>query len=171
MIEEKIYLMGFMSSGKSSLGKKLARHLDRKFIDLDQAIEAKRNSSISQIFKEEGEEVFRRYEAEQLKSIPEADQEMVIALGGGTPCFGDNLDYVKANGTSIYLRVSEDILIGRLRQKKASRPLIAELTDDEIADFVQNELKLREPFYFQADYILATDNPKVESVLELLNLS
>ena len=171
MIEEKLYLMGFMSSGKTSLGKKLARHLNRKFIDLDQQIEAEHQQTIPQIFEEEGEEAFRSYETQQLKAIPEKDQEMVISLGGGTPCFGDNLDYVKANGTSIYLRLSEDILIGRLRQKKSSRPLIAQLSDGEIADFVRNQLKLREPYYLQADYILASDHPKVESVLDLLKLS
>lgn len=171
MIEEKVYLMGFMSSGKSSLGQKLARQLDRSFIDLDQFIEAELKRSIPQIFEEEGEQAFRKYESQQLRSIPKEDQELVISLGGGTPCFADNLDYVKTQGTSIYLRVSEDILIGRLRQKKASRPLIAELSDEQIADFVRTELKKREPYYLQADYILASDHPKVESVLELLNLS
>lgn len=171
MIEEKVYLMGFMSSGKSRLGQKLARQLDRSFIDLDQFIEAELKRSIPQIFEEEGEQAFRKYESQQLRSIPKEDQELVISLGGGTPCFADNLDYVKTQGTSIYLRVSEDILIGRLRQKKASRPLIAELSDEQIADFVRTELKKREPYYLQADYILASDHPKVESVLELLNLS
>lgn len=171
MIEEKLYLMGFMSSGKSSLGKKLARYLNRTFIDLDQAIETEHKRPIPQIFREEGEEIFRKYEAQQLRSIPETDQEMVIALGGGTPCFDDNLDYVKTQGTSIYLRVSEDILIGRLRQKKANRPLIADKSVEEIGKFVRDELKKREPFYLQADYILASDHPKVESVLELLKLS
>ena len=171
MIEEKIYLLGFMSSGKSKLGKKLAQHLDRKFIDLDQYIEKEVGRSISQIFKEEGEDGFRKYESQYLMSIPEEDQELVISLGGGTPCFADNLDYIKSQGTSIYLRVSEDILIGRLRQKKASRPLIADKTDEEIADFVRSSLQLREPYYLQADYILASDNPKVESILELLKLS
>jgi shikimate kinase len=171
MIEGKIYLMGFMSSGKSSLGKKLARHLNRTFVDLDQRIEAELGRSIPEIFKEEGEEAFRKYEAQQLTSIPEVDQQMVISLGGGTPCFGDNLDYIKAQGSSVYLRVSEDILIGRLRQKKASRPLISDKSDEEIAEFVRQTLRKREPYYLQADYILASDHPKVESVLNLLKLS
>jgi len=171
MIEEKLFLMGFMSSGKSSLGKKLAHRLDRRFIDLDKQIEKASQRTISRIFEEDGEEVFRRLEAEQLRSIPEEDQELVISLGGGTPCYGDNLDYLKAQGSSVYLRVSEEILIGRLRQKKAKRPLTAKLTDAELADFVRRELSVREPYYFQADYILASDNPSVESLTDLLNLS
>jgi len=171
MTEGKIYLMGFMSSGKSSLGKKLSRQLDRTFIDLDQQIETQAGRSIPELFASEGEQAFRAFEAEQLRNISEADQEMVISLGGGTPCFHHNLDYLKAQGTSIYLRVSEEILIGRLRQNKTQRPLITELSDEQIAEFVRKELKLREPFYLQADYILASDNPKVESLMELLKLS
>ncbi len=162
-----IFLMGFMSSGKSRLGKKLAKKLAVPFIDLDKEIEIKEGKSIPQIFEERGEAGFRKLEAKYLRELP-LKELIVIALGGGTPVFEDNLSFILKNGTSIYLKVEPKYLIGRLKEKSAKRPLISDLNETELSDFVTNTLKLREPYYEKASFVLASNKPTSNEIIHLI---
>ena len=164
-----VFLMGFMSSGKSRLGKKLAKKLDAPFVDLDKEIESKEGKSISQIFEESGEDAFRQLEAQYLRDLTLNDTS-IIALGGGTPIYNNNIEFIVENGISIYLKVEAKYLIGRLKEKSAKRPLISKLNEIELSDFVNRTLKVREPFYEKATYVLASNNPTVNEILNLIQL-
>ena len=167
MISKPIYLMGFMASGKTKTGKRLAKRLKIPFIDLDAVIESAVNQSISNYFKAKGENAFREMESHCLRQLP--IEASVISLGGGTPCFAKNLDYIKINGKSIYLKKSPELLIGRLREKKTKRPLVANLSDTELKKYVKESLKERERFYLQADHIIDFDKTSVNELVELAN--
>lgn len=160
-----------MSSGKSSLGKKLARLLEVDFIDLDNKIIEVEGKSISQIFNQNGEAYFRKIEAKMLSSITKNTQA-VVALGGGTPCFGSNIEYINKVGLSLYLEVPVKVLLGRLKTKSKTRPLIANLTSEELSIFVKEQLKERSPFYKQADVIFFSENkPRTKELLKALSLN
>ena len=158
-----------MGSGKTSIGKKLAKQLNLEIFDLDQFIEEKYNQSISEIFEVRGELEFRKMEFDSLLELSKK-KNCVIALGGGTPCFEKNMKLIKSSGTSIYLKLDKAILIGRLRLKKAKRPLIANLNDEAISKLVHQKLNEREAFYNQADYTLENNHPKAKMILECLKL-
>lgn len=156
MINRNIYLIGFMASGKTSVGRKLAARLNMEFIDLDQRIEEEERQSITVIFKEKGECYFREVESKVLRSFSES-KSCLIALGGGTVCYSSNIDQVNQNGLSIYLKRSNMRLLGRLRQKRSKRPLIANLSDDELKAFIDDKMKERASFYEQAQLIIDAD--------------
>ena len=158
-----------MASGKTSKGKKLARKLEVDFIDLDEEIERKEGQSITTIFEVKGEAYFRQLEADVLRRIPETTKA-VIALGGGTPCFHENMKYVNEHGTSIYVKRAATTILGRLRQNKAKRPLVANLTDEELKVFISENLKKREAFYTKAKLIFDADARKWTDLLEELAL-
>jgi len=170
MSRENIFLIGFMSSGKSKIGRQLAKKLNRSFLDLDQEIERKEGRSIAEIFEQEGEEAFRLLESAALNEIAE-DASLVLALGGGTPCFNDNLVIIKEKGTSVYLKVDPGILIGRLKQDIGKRPLIKDLNQEQLSEFVNTKLQEREDFYEKADHVLEDNNPTPAKLIELLKLS
>lgn len=167
-MDQTIFLIGFMGSGKTSVGKKLANKLEREFCDLDRFIEEKEGKSISEIFREIGESGFRELESMYLRELANR-QNAVIALGGGTPCFSDNIEFIKSNGISIYLKLDESILVGRLRTNKTKRPLIAKKSDQEISDFVRETLEKREPFYNQANHVLESNHPNGKQIVSILN--
>lgn len=170
MSQPNIYLLGFMSSGKSKIGRKLAKRLNRKFLDLDAVIRQMSGKSIPQIFEQDGEDFFRHLESKALKEI-QPNEGLVIALGGGTVCNEDNLAHVKRSGISVYLKIHAEILIGRLRQNIGERPLLQNLSTDQLAIFVREKLALREKYYAQADCILELDNPEAKDVEQILGLS
>lgn len=159
-----IVLIGFMASGKSSQGKKLARKLQLGFTDLDTVIEQREKKSITQLFAEKGEVYFRVLETEVLKEVLQ-NRNQVISLGGGTVCHSNNMAMVNASGTSIYLKKSEAQLLGRLRQNKEGRPLVANLNDEELKSFIAKKLKERAPYYEQAHLILEKDDVKTKDLL------
>lgn len=159
-----------MASGKTSKGQKLARKLNIPFIDLDQKIEAQENQTISNIFKKEGEEYFRQVEAKVLRALPN-NLEGVIALGGGTPCFHGNIEYINNYGITVYLKRSESRILGRLRQSKQKRPLVANLSDDQLKEFISNNLFQRTPFYEKADVIFDADDKKLSDLIKVLKSS
>lgn len=162
-----IYLIGFMACGKSKVGKRLAKELNLDFIDLDDQIEMDAEKSITDIFEREGEKVFRKMEQTALKQT--AGKRAIVALGGGTVCYFDNMNFVKENGTSIYLNVSKEKLYGRLRRNKNSRPLVRDLSDEELKQFVDYKLKERERFYLKADFDLSEEQQSVNSILKLID--
>jgi len=168
----KIVLLGYMASGKSSIGKRLSKKLSLSFIDLDDYIIEKEKMSISDVFKKKGEIYFRRIESKYVKEILSKDGNFVLSLGGGTPCYGNNMEEINKKDTvSIYLQGSIPTMVKRLIKKKSKRPLIASLEDDKIPEFVAKHIFERLPFYEQAKIkIKIDDKTKKELATELEKL-
>lgn len=141
-----IYLIGFMGSGKTTMGRQLAEELAYSFVDLDEYIEEKCNKTISEIFKELGENEFRKIERSALTDSF-GFKDTIIATGGGTPCYFDNMTLINKNGLSIYLEIDVHTLVKRLRNSPVERPLIKNKTEKELSDFIFEKLQEREPFY------------------------
>ena len=149
----RIFLIGFMGCGKTTLGKKLAKHLNYTFIDLDSYIEKTTNKTITEIFENKGEKKFRIIEKESLMEVCKKDN-LVIATGGGTPCFFDNMQKILDNGKAIYLKMEIEDLLERLETEKSQRPLIENKSAKELENFIRNKLSEREHFYKKSNYIL-----------------
>ncbi len=165
----KIVLLGYMGSGKSTVGKSLAEKLKLTFIDLDDYIESHLNTSISQIFAEMGEIYFRRKEHQFLKEVLEKNEDLVIALGGGTPAYSNNMDLVLGHTENVfYLRLSIAKLAERLKAGKDQRPLIAHLPDIELPEFIGKHLFERSPFYNRATHTLEADKLDATALLEAI---
>jgi shikimate kinase len=161
-----------MASGKSSIGKRLSKKLSLRFLDLDDYIIEQEKMSISKIFELKGEVYFRLIEHKYLKEILAKDEKIILALGGGTPCYGNNMEEINTEDViSIYLEGGTATMIERLIRKKAKRPLIASLGDDKIPEFVAKHLFERRPFYEKAKMKIKIDNKtKKEVALELEQL-
>ncbi len=156
MAAERIFLIGMMGSGKSHWLKQLAKWNKSVGYDLDALIEMNEEKTIAEIFSEDGEAYFRKAEAKILRWFKEK-KKYVVATGGGTACFQENMDFMKKEGVVIWLDESIEILAKRLAGQKAHRPLIAHLTDNELLAFLEQKLVERHPFYKQAHYRLTSD--------------
>lgn len=163
-----IILIGFMGSGKSSLGKKIAKKLNYRFIDSDAEIEQVQQQSIPEIFKKKGEDFFRQLEADFIRSIPQ-DEPFVLSTGGGTPCYHDNLTFLKQIGIVFFLQLSSFELSQRLLQAKTQRPLITGKNEEELYLYIKKKLSERLPYYSQAHFILKGKEQKAEVVLGKLS--
>ena len=169
--------MGFMGAGKTTLGKALAKDLGISFIDLDQYIERRYMKTVSQIFATKGEQGFREIESRLLREAGEFD-DVIVSCGGSTPLIGDNMDYMLAQGKTVYLRCDNDTLLRRLKAASSTLPLIAGKTDPELAAFIESETKRREPGYLRAEFICPGDrletrdqiSETVKYLEQLLNL-
>lgn len=153
----RIFLIGYMGSGKSMVGKELAQKLNLHFIDMDDYIEERNCKSIPQIFADDGEEGFRKMEQKALHELSEFEN-VVIATGGGAPCFFDNMEVIKHSGRSIYLKATARIIAERLIESKVERPLIKGKTEQELILFIDQTLNKREKWYEQADVIIPFDH-------------
>lgn len=158
---KNIYLLGFMGSGKSFLGKKLSESLILNFLDLDQFIEDSSKWSIPQLFSSIGEEGFRKIEANILRKTADFNQ-YIISCGGGTPCFHENLEWIKNHGISIYLKTPKELLFERLSNQKEGRPLINSMSENQLKEFISKKLNEREIYYSQADYIHHQTNNEID---------
>lgn len=147
----RIYLIGYMGSGKSTLGRRLSKHLDLQFVDMDHYIEERNCKTVPQIFAEEGEAEFRKKERKALEELAEFTH-IVIATGGGAPCFFDNIDLMNKSGKTVYLNINPKILADRLLTSKTERPLIKGKSRDELVTFIDETLRKRNEFYLQAQY-------------------
>ncbi|MGQ1890123.1 shikimate kinase [Thermophagus sp. OGC60D27] len=154
-MKRPIYLTGFMGSGKSTFGSLLAKTLNREFIDLDLFIEKQEGESISSLFSKYGENEFRKKEHKALLSTGEM-KNVVIATGGGTPCFFDNMSFMNRHGITIYLKVDPEHLLKRLLPARSKRPLIAEKEESELRQFINTRLSERSPYYHQSHIIADT---------------
>ena len=152
----RVFLMGFMGAGKTTLGKALAKDLNISFIDLDQYIERRYMKSVSQIFALKGEQGFREIESRMLREVGEFD-DVIVSCGGSTPLIGDNMEYMLQHGQTVYLKCDNDTLLRRLKVARSQRPLIASKTDEELAAFIESETKHREPGYLRAEFICPGD--------------
>ena len=167
---KRIYLLGFMGCGKSTLGKALARSLGWSFIDMDQVFEHQHQITISGYFDQYGEDQFRKSEREILINLSELE-DVIIGTGGGAPCFFDNMDTMNKTGLSIYLKLTPEILFERLVNAKNTRPLIANKNEKELLEFIQSKLSEREPFYEKAGLIVDAGRLSVEDYIQIIRSS
>ncbi len=147
-----IFLIGFMGSGKSFVGKELAERMNYNFIDLDAYIVENEQLTISEIFQKQGESVFRNKENTYLKSLFSLENT-IVATGGGTPCFFDNMDLMCKNGITIYLYTKNEILFSRLKNEREKRPLIADTSDKELMNTIETKIAERSTIYESAEAI------------------
>lgn len=164
----RIFLIGFMGCGKSTMGRALASKLNLTFIDLDTFLEEKYFKTIPQIFAEEGEESFRRKERNVLEEVCSFDN-VILATGGGAPCFFDNMDLMNESGFCVFLDVDISSLVNRLIHAKTERPLIKGKSPEELHIFIEGLLAKRRPFYEKARYILKGSEITPTQVIVLLN--
>jgi shikimate kinase len=161
----KIFLIGFMGSGKTHWGRQLGTKLQIPFFDLDEKVVEYEGRAINEIFANKGEEYFRKKEKETLYLITESHKDFVMACGGGTPCFFNNIDYLKKNGMVIWLNSSADSLHKRLAGEKDKRPLIAAVPDEELRDFIQKRYSSRKIYYQQANVIINEENITLDHII------
>ena len=149
----RIILIGYMGSGKTTVGKALSKETGMMFYDLDWYIESRMRKTVSQIFAEKGEEGFRKIEYNMLHEVAEFE-DVIISCGGGTPCFFDNMDYIRSVGESVYLKATPEVLAQHLKMRKVERPLLKGKNEDELLEFIRASLKEREPYYLKAEHVV-----------------
>ena len=147
-----IVIVGFSGAGKSTVGRKLADKLNMTFIDLDLYIEEKYHSAVPLLFQKYGEPAFRTLEYAALQEVL-SSENAVIAVGGGTPCYGDAMAQINAKSRSIYLQLTESQIVDHLFHSKKKRPLTNHLSEAELCEYVRKTLTIREPYYLQAQEI------------------
>lgn len=162
----KIVLIGYMGSGKSTIGKLLAEDLALSFLDLDAYIEKVEEKSITNIFKEKGEIYFRKKETESLRTVLEQEDDIILSIGGGTPCYSNNMKLIsELTNYAVYLQVSVQELSNRLVSEKSERPLISVISDDELPEFIGKHLFERSYYYTQAQNTIACDNKSPKEIV------
>ena len=163
-----IVLLGYMTSGKTTVGKILQEKTHLTWLDLDVEIEKKENQSINQIFEKKGEIYFRKIEREVLLELLEKDN-VILSLGGGTPCYYNNIEEINKKSISFYLQTSITELVKRIQLFSANRPLVKDRTEDELKEFVAKHLFERNTFYQQAHFTIYTDQKSFDQLaLEIL---
>ena len=162
----RIFLIGYMGAGKTTLGRALAQTLGLQFIDLDCYIEDRFRKTISQIFAEKGEEAFRDLERRMLHEVGEFE-DVIISTGGGTPCFFDNVEYMNGQGTTVFLDVPVERLFIRLSIARSKRPLIKDKNDDELRSFIVDQLGKRLPHYSKAQFTFEADKLEDKRQIDL----
>jgi shikimate kinase len=162
----KIILLGYMGCGKSTIANKLSKVIEIPFVDLDKKIEEKVNLSINDIFEKHGEIYFRTLEREVFIELLHSPDNLIIGLGGGTPCYANNHELLKGdNITSIYLKASIETLFNRLAANKSKRPLIADKSDDEMKEFIAKHLFDRSFYYNHAQYKVVVDDKTIDQTV------
>ena len=165
----KIFLIGLMGSGKSYWGRHLAMHFRYPFLDLDKGIEIAEQKTISEIFENMGEQYFRQVERDTLHKQSAQYSKFIMSCGGGTPCFFDNMEWMKANGTVVWLNPSMEVLAGRLLAGREKRPLIKNATcENDIIETLEKLMEARMSFYNQSDCIITEAFPTIETFENLL---
>ena len=164
----RIYLIGFMGSGKTTIGKPLAAKLGYQFIDQDDVIEKRYKMSISEVFATVGEPKFRETEREVLAELSQLENA-VIATGGGCPCFFNNMEFMNLHGLTIYLKGDPKTLVNRLKDSHGTRPLIKDKNESELIQYVTEKLTERDPFYSKAKHTVQAINLKVDDIVLLLS--
>jgi shikimate kinase len=166
--KERIFLIGMMGAGKTTLGHQLAERLGYPFVDLDDYIAQREGQSIPELFEAGGQEYFREKEREALEAVVQEYAQAVIATGGGTPCFFDNIDFINRHGTSVYLDVPAEELSRRLLASDlALRPLLAQKNEEELKSFIVKTLAARSAYYQQATYVLSKERYNIDQLESL----
>lgn len=161
-----IYLVGFMGSGKTTAGKKLASALGWNFTDLDNMIEASAGMTVTEIFSKYGEEYFRELESDILRSAS-ALTDTVVSTGGGTPCYRGNMEFMTGTGITVYLKLTPKQLMQRLEKSAGTRPLLKGLRDKELLVFIETKLAEREKWYSAAGIIVNGFSPDIKNLSSL----
>lgn len=166
----RIFLIGFMGSGKTTLGRPLAAKLGDKyaFIDLDKMIEDREQTTVGEIFAQNGEDYFRSLERKYLQDIILRHDHVVVSTGGGTPCFSRNMELMNTNGVTVYLKLSPGMLAERLGSARASRPLLAGKSPEELMQYIIDTLDVREVYYGQANVVVANPSRDATRLVEVL---
>ena len=165
----KIFLVGFMGSGKSHWGKIWAKRENLSFFDLDTKIEKAFRMKITDIFERKGEDKFRELERYHLRKF-ENKKNFLLACGGGTPCFSDNLDWMKSEGKVFYLKAEPEYILDKVINETEQRPVLKKINPAELLFFIQKKLIEREPFYSQADFILNVEDLNENSLSAIFSL-
>jgi shikimate kinase len=166
-MQPRIFLIGFMGSGKSTLGSRLAKRIGYLHVDMDQLIEETAGMTIPGIFRDYGEEVFRKWEKDILLELCQREQ-VVISTGGGAPCHHDLISEMNRNGTTLYLALPPEVLKERLLRSKTERPLLIGKSEAELMDYITRKLEEREPFYRKARYTISGMNIDMQELVALL---
>ncbi len=164
----RVFLIGFMGSGKSTIGRLLADDLHVPFIDLDDRIEQKEGMSISQLFAEKGEDFFRRLEAAVLREMVAKESSFVLACGGGTPCFYENMAFMNGQGITIWLNTPQEVMVERLLMAPDQRPLVSGLSREALTTFVSERLLQRKQWYSQARLEINTSSLRLKELRDQL---
>ena len=162
----KVVLLGYMASGKSAVGQVLAEILKIQFIDLDSFIEEKEQLSITQIFETKGEIYFRKKESDYLNELLNYNESSVISLGGGTPCYGDNMKLIENKSTSFYLKASINTIFDRLKNETSQRPLVAAIGAENLKEYIAKHLFERNPFYERANHTVLVNDKNVNQIVD-----
>lgn len=156
-----------MGCGKSSLGRRLSAMLGYDFADMDKLIEQRCGASVSEIFAAYGEARFREMEHQTLAEFANLNSDTIVATGGGVPCFGDNMQTMNRIGKTIYMKMSPKKLVGRISERgREKRPIIRGMNDDQLLDFISENLPKREPYYEQSGLIIDCDSLSDQSIIK-----
>jgi len=167
-----VVLLGYMASGKSTIGKILAKKLSYQFMDLDSYIEQKEQNSVKDIFRNKGEIYFRKKESLYLNELINSNENLVLSLGGGTPCYGSNMEDILNTNlvTSIYLKASIPTLIKRLQNEQDSRPLVSHLKSKEaLEEYIGKHIFERSQFYNRSHFTISTDGKSENEIIDNIN--
>jgi len=165
----RAFFIGFMGCGKTTWSRKLANHLGYEFMDLDHILEAKVGMTIAEYFEQHGQDAFRLLESQVLKET-EYPENAIVSTGGGLPCFFDNMDWMNANGQTLYIKLSPKTLAERLDKGKTTRPLIAGKHGDELVAFIAEKLAEREDFYNRATHVVNGIDMSVEMLADVISV-
>ena len=164
----KLFLIGFMGSGKTHWGRQLSAKLQTPFFDLDEVIVQTEKKSITEIFSQHGEEYFRYKEKEVMEELVMDHEKFILSCGGGTPCFFNNILFMKKNGKVLWLNTAVETLKERLLKERQTRPLVKAIGDTELKAYIIRKLGERRMYYEQADIIVDEEQVSLESLIEML---
>lgn len=161
----KIFLVGFMGCGKTHWGQQLSQKLNLPFFDLDHKIEEKESKTITAIFNEQGEEYFRLLEKEVLYLLTESHESFIMATGGGTPCYYNNIEYMKRSGTVVWINCPLECVYERLKKEREKRPLVKDLTDEQLHTYIIKKFSDRKIYYEQATTTVHDDHLQLDQLV------
>jgi shikimate kinase len=165
----KIVLLGYMASGKSAVGKEIAKNNNLQFVDLDDFIEENEGLSISDIFDQKGEIYFRKIESECLNKILNSKEKCIISLGGGTPCYGNNIKLIEEYSKSFYLKASINTIFERLRGETSKRPLVKTIGIENLQEYIAKHLFERSSFYERANHTVSVNAKTIGEISKNIN--
>ncbi len=167
----KLVIVGYMASGKSIIANKLSEMNGFLHLDLDDYIEEKEKQTIAKIFETKGEIYFRKVENRYLKELLTSDKEFVLSVGGGTPCYADNIKIIQKHAISFYLKASIVTIYDRLQQEKSKRPLVRNISNSDLKEFIAKHLFERRTFYEKANHQIVVDNKSINEIVAEINYS